>query len=164
MTHIHEHWWQGRRGEWLVVVQVCLMALVFLGPRAVPGQSAWPFPFPQACWTAGCVLPVIEGALFLPGLVRLGPGLTPLPYPKDAAILIQSGPYAIVRHPIYCGGLVLALGWALVIQGWLTVGYVVVLFVFFDFKSRLEERWLVERFPEYRRYQQRVRKLVPFLY
>ncbi len=164
MTHIHEHWWQGRRGEWLVVVQVCLMALVFLGPREVPGRSAWPFPFPAECWTAGCVLMLVGSALFLAGLVRLGPGLTPLPYPKDDATLIQTGPYAIVRHPIYCGGLVLALGWALVIQGWLTVGYVVVLFVFFDFKSRLEERWLVERFPEYRRYQQRVRKLVPFLY
>ncbi|MEK6629465.1 MAG: isoprenylcysteine carboxylmethyltransferase family protein, partial [Acidobacteriota bacterium] len=111
-----------------------------------------------------CVLIVAGSTLFLAGLVSLGPGLTPLPRPKDDAPLIQTGPYAIVRHPIYCGALVLALGWALVIQGWLTVGYVLALFVFFDIKSRREERWLVEKFPEYRRYQQRVRRLVPFLY
>ena len=58
----------------------------------------------------------------------------------------------------------MALGWALYVQGWLTLGYVVALFVFLDAKSRREERWLAERFPAYADYQQRVRKLIPFLY
>jgi protein-S-isoprenylcysteine O-methyltransferase Ste14 len=65
---------------------------------------------------------------------------------------------------MYGGGLALALGWALYVRGWLTLGYVGVLFAFLDVKSRREERWLAERFPAYVTYQQRVRKLIPFVY
>ncbi len=90
---------------------------------------------------------IAGGALFVAGLIHLGRGVTPLPYPKDGADLIRTGPYAIVRHPMYSGGLGLGLGWALYVQGWLTLGYAVALFVFLDAKSRREERWLAEKFP-----------------
>jgi protein-S-isoprenylcysteine O-methyltransferase Ste14 len=112
----------------------------------------------------GRLLIVGGGGLLLAGLVGLGSGLTPLPYPKEGAGLVQSGPFALVRHPMYSGGLVLALGCALCTGSWLTLGYVAVLFVFLDLKSRREERWLTERFPEYAHYRRRVRKLVPFVY
>jgi len=157
-------WWKGTRGEWLVVAQVALIALVFFGPRTVAGQPAWRFPFPHACAVVGGVLMVVGGLLFVAGLIQLGRGLTPLPYPKDGASLVQTGPFALVRHPMYGGGLVFAFGWALLVHGWLTLGYVVVLFVFLDMKSRREERWLTERYPAYATYQQRVRKLIPFIY
>jgi protein-S-isoprenylcysteine O-methyltransferase Ste14 len=160
----HKPWWKGARGEWLVVAQVALIGLVFLGPRTVAGQPAWPFPFQQACPIAGVVLAVAGGLLLCAGFISLGRGLTPLPYPKEGADLIQTGPYALVRHPMYSGGLLLALGWALYVQSWLTLGYVVALFVFLDMKSRREERWLAERFPTYATYRQRVRKLIPFVY
>jgi protein-S-isoprenylcysteine O-methyltransferase Ste14 len=156
-------WWRGARGEWLVAAQVVLMVLVFLGPRNV-GDPPAPFPFPGACLAAGIVLMAGGGALLVAGLLRLGRGLTPLPYPRDGAELVQTGPFALVRHPMYSGGLVLALGWALFSQGWLTLGYVAILFVFLDLKSRREERWLAEKFPTYAAYRRRVRKLIPFVY
>lgn len=164
MPHDDDRWWRGRRGEWLVAVQVVLMALVFLGPRTVDGWPPWPFPFPHACFKVGAALILSGGACFLGGLFALGPGLTPLPYPKDGAVLIETGLYAIVRHPIYAGALAASFGWALMVQGWLTLGYAAALAVLFDVKSRQEERWLTERFPAYRAYQRRVRKLVPFVY
>ena len=37
-------WWQGRRGEWYVVAQVGLFALVVLGPRSGFGLPPWPAP------------------------------------------------------------------------------------------------------------------------
>jgi protein-S-isoprenylcysteine O-methyltransferase Ste14 len=160
----HGPWWKGTRGEWLVVIQVALIFLVFLGPRTVNGRPTWPFPFPAACASVGPVLMIAGIALLLAGLVKLGPGLTPLPYPKEGGTLIESGPFALVRHPMYCGGIALGLGWALCVGSWLTMAYAVVLFVFLDLKSRREEKWLVDRFPGYRRYQSRVRRLVPFLY
>jgi protein-S-isoprenylcysteine O-methyltransferase Ste14 len=36
--------------------------------------------------------------------------------------------------------------------------------VLLEVKSRREERWLREKFPEYAAYQRRVRRLIPFLY
>ncbi len=164
MTGYQTPWWRGARGEWLVVLQVALVALVFLGPRTLGGHPATTFPFSRACLTAGPVLMTAGAALLLAGIIKLGPGLTPLPYPKDDARLIDTGPYALVRHPMYSGGFVLGLGWALSVRSWLTVGYVVVLFVFLDLKSRREETWLADRYPDYGSYQRRVRRLVPFLY
>ena len=36
--------------------------------------------------------------------------------------------------------------------------------MFFDIKSRREERWLMARFPAYASYRKRVRKLIPLIY
>ncbi len=49
-------------------------------------------------------------------------------------------------------------------QGILTVGYAVLLFLLFDMKSRREECWLAANYPDYPDYQKRVRRLIPFLY
>jgi protein-S-isoprenylcysteine O-methyltransferase Ste14 len=57
-----------------------------------------------------------------------------------------------------------AFGWDLRANASLTLGYALVLFVVFDIKSRREERWLADKFPEYAAYQRRGRKLVPWMY
>ena len=162
-TAANEAWWRGSRGEWLVVAQFVLMGLVFFGPRTVVGRPG-PFPFPHACRVVGATFMAVGGMLLVAGIVRLGSGLTPLPYPKDGATLVQTGPFALVRHPMYSGGVLLSLGWALGVGEWLTLGYALALFVLLDVKSRREEKWLVERFPAYSDYQRRVRKLIPFVY
>jgi protein-S-isoprenylcysteine O-methyltransferase Ste14 len=95
------------------VGQALLIGLVFFGPRTMPGRPGWTFPLPNASLLVGDALVVAGGALFLAGLVWLGRRLTPLPFPKAGADLVQTGPFAWVRHPIYGGGLVLTLGWAL---------------------------------------------------
>ena len=58
----------------------------------------------------------------------------------------------------------MAIGFALSVQGWLTLFEALALAVFFDIKSRREEVWLAEHFPDYADYQRRVRKLIPFIY
>jgi protein-S-isoprenylcysteine O-methyltransferase Ste14 len=112
----------------------------------------------------GAALLLLGTILLVVGLLRLGSNLTPLPYPKEHATLVESGPYRFVRHPMYSGGIALAFGWALLVQGWFTLWYAVLLIVFLDIKSRREERWLTGKFPGYREYQRRVRKFVPFIY
>jgi hypothetical protein len=87
----HKPWWKGARGEWFVVAQIVLIGLVFFGPRTVFGQPARRFPFPHACPVVGGTSMVLGGVLLVAGLVGLGRGLTPLPYPKDGAKLIQTG-------------------------------------------------------------------------
>jgi protein-S-isoprenylcysteine O-methyltransferase Ste14 len=157
-------WWQGKRGEGYVAAQVILFLVVAFGSRTWPGLPEWTPPFTWLGAIVGGLLILIGGFLSLTGILRLGPNLTPLPYPKDDATFVETGPYRLVRHPIYSGLIFAAFGWALWVNGWLTLGYALLLFVFFDLKSRREEGWLREKFAEYEAYQKRVRKLIPFVY
>ncbi len=157
-------WWKGARGEWYVVVQAILAVLVMFGPRTCDGWTTWGHPYAEIAALAGVALFLICGLLFAAGIVKLGPNLTPVPFPKAEATLIETGPYGFVRHPMYSGAVLMALGWALWAHGWLTIGYAVVLFLFFDVKSRREERWLIEKFAGYASYQRHVRKLIPYVY
>lgn len=157
-------WWKGARGEWYVVAQGILFLLVALGPRMLPGWPAWPPPWSWLATILGAVFILAGGAMALAGLLRLGPNLTPLPYPRDDAVMVETGIYGLVRHPIYGGLVFAALGWGLLVHGGLTIGFALLLFVLFDFKSRKEEAWLRGKFPTYADYQQRVHKLIPFVY
>jgi protein-S-isoprenylcysteine O-methyltransferase Ste14 len=158
-------WWRGRRGEWYVVVQMLLFALVAAGPRTWRGWPDWPFPGGPLVSIGGWALMVCGALLAVSGLVEMGwSRLSALPYPRPGAVLRKTGAFAMVRHPMYGGAILAAFGWALVRHGWLTCGYAVLLFIFFDLKSCREEAWLRERFPEYAEYARRVRKLIPFVY
>jgi protein-S-isoprenylcysteine O-methyltransferase Ste14 len=157
-------WWRGTRGEWYVAAQAVLIAVVFFAPRTTSGLPTWPAPLEQIGTLAGSALMLAGGTLLVAGLFRLGLNLTPLPCPKPNATLVQTGPYRLVRHPIYAGGIALAYGWALVVHGLLTLGYATLLLILLDAKAARAERWLMARFPDYPDYQQRVRKLIPFLH
>ena len=163
MNSASSSWWRGARGEWYVIGQLVLMALVFLGPRTLPGVPPWPALLVPAFRVAGAILASAGVLLLLSGLVRLGRNLTPLPYPTADGTLIQSGPYRYVRHPMYSGGIAIAYDWALFVSGSLTLALAALLHAFLSVKATREERWLTSRFPEYQAYQQRVGKLIPFI-
>jgi len=154
-------WWKGRRGEWYVVVQLALFLLLLFGPRTWAG---WAFPYPWLSAIFGRALLMIGGLLAVAGLLTLGANLTVLPRPKEQAVLVETGPYRFVRHPVYSGVVCMAFGWAFWVQGLLTFLYAAMVFAFLDLKSRREEQWLQEKFAGYAAYQKRVRKLIPFIY
>ena len=153
------------RGEWYVVVQGLLVLLVLLGPAEMPGLPRWGGPWATVTLLSAVV---VSGAgLLLATLGVLGLGrrnLSPFPRPKEDSQLVATGAYAIVRHPMYSGVSLIALGWALAQRSPLVLGYAVMLFLFLDIKSRREEDWLRQKFPNYSGYQRRVKRLVPFLY
>jgi protein-S-isoprenylcysteine O-methyltransferase Ste14 len=148
----------GRRGEGWVVVQMILFAMIFFSPKV----EAIEFPL----WLRLIGFVVILGGGFLGtlGVLSLGKNLSPFPRPREGGYLVNTGVYGLVRHPIYSGIIFGSLGWALMTNTLLGIGLAVVLFLFFDLKSRREERWLAESYPDYPTYQKRVKKLVPFLY
>jgi protein-S-isoprenylcysteine O-methyltransferase Ste14 len=83
---------------------------------------------------------------------------------KEEHDLVTSGPYALVRHPIYSGLLLALAGTALGVGEWRALlAHAIACFALAR-KLRLEERWMRERFGErYAAYSERVPALIPRL-
>ena len=150
------------RGAWYVVVQGILIGLILFGPQGSPLVSSESIA--SILQSYGIAIGLQATVIMVIAVINLGKNLTPLPCPKDNAVLIQNGLYQFVRHPIYFGVLLAALAWLLIFPGLYILVYAIGLFFLFDIKARREEVWLVERFPDYRDYQRRVKKLIPAIY
>ena len=154
----------GRRGEGWVAAQLVLVAAVLTSPLAGHGWPGW----------AGAAASVAGGGLMAFGLLLLATGiaellrksaLTALPAPRGDGELARQGLYGRVRHPMYGGGILFALGWAVFFGTFVGLALSAVLAVFFEFKSRQEETWLLARYPGYAAYRRRVRhRFVPFVH
>ncbi len=156
--------WRGQRGEYWVLAQ----GLLLLGFALLPVHRS-PLLQPSALivyfmWAVAAGLGLGAAVLVLKGLVDLGRNLTPLPYPVESGELVRSGVYGIVRHPLYSGLVLAALGWAIFQVSLSHLLGAIVLFLFFDAKANREENWLVEKYPDYADYRLQVKKLLPWLY
>lgn len=152
------------RGRGWVIVQFTLFAAIACAPRRIAGLPAWPARVTRPSQVIGLIFVIIGIATRIISLRWLGSNRTFAPRPRDQAQLIQNGPYSVVRHPIYSGMTVLAFGWSLLRQSTPGIFLSIALGIFFDLKSRREEAWLLQRFPEYAEYRRRVSKLIPWIY
>ena len=83
---------------------------------------------------------------------------------KEDHELIRTGPYAIVRHPIYTGFITMALGTALDAGTAVGLAFVGALSVGLWIKSRREDELMAASFPvEYPDYQRHVRAFIPYV-
>jgi protein-S-isoprenylcysteine O-methyltransferase Ste14 len=149
------------RGELYVLVQAILLIALFFGPKDLLGS---PTKVNQGLWLAGQILFYLGIVIAIWAAILLGPNLTPLPKPKPSGQLIQTGLYKLVRHPIYFGVILVSFGWAGIEQTIYTLVLACILLIFFDLKSRQEERWLTQKFSEYAEYKMTTKKLIPFVY
>jgi len=149
------------RGELYVLVQAILLIALFFGPKDVFGL---PDKLNQTLWWIGQILFYSGIVIAIWAAILLGPNLTPLPKPKPSGQLIQTGLYKLVRHPIYLGVILVSFGWAGIEQTIYTLVLAFILLIFFDLKSRQEERWLTQKFSEYAEYKMTTKKLIPFVY
>lgn len=83
----------------------------------------------------------------------------------DDTTLVTTGIYAWCRHPSYSGFLLYVVGMQMVLGNiWMAVFCVAVLARFFIGRIRVEEWFLLRRYPEYAEYKASVCALVPFLF
>ena len=90
--------------------------------------------------------------------------LNMLPDTKRNSGLVTSGPYKVIRHPMYTAVLLFTLMLVLNDFTLLRAIFWLVLAVDLYFKLRYEESLLLENYPEYSAYKARTKRLVPFVY
>jgi protein-S-isoprenylcysteine O-methyltransferase Ste14 len=79
-------------------------------------------------------------------------------------VVIESGPYALVRHPSYTGALMTVLGVILCSTNWLAVACFLIALPGFAYRIGVEERALVGALGDpYRDYMRRTKRLIPYL-
>ncbi len=112
--------------------------------------------------TAGATFLLVSGsAITLAALFALGRSFSIFP---EARRLVTTGPYAVVRHPMYVGEILAGLGLTLQVLS----PFAILLFALFLVaqlvRMRDEERILEHTFPEYAAYKRRTARLIPRIY
>ena len=148
-------------------VFIFLVAIILLSATRIPlpglyfqlwPSGLWPF------WLGAAV--TIAGLLFAVwAREHLGRNWSRSVTIKQGHELITSGPYAVVRHPIYTGILTGFLGMAIAVSQ--VRGFVAFALVFLALwlKLRMEEEWMRSQFGEtYTNYARQTAALVPYLF
>ena len=140
----------------IVLLAVPRIPLPWLYAQLWP-QGYWPF------WLGAAI--TVAGLLFAVwARVHLGRNWSRAVTIKQDHELITTGPYAVVRHPIYTGMLAGFLGMAIAISQVRGFVVVVLVFVVFWVKFRMEEKWMRSQFGEtYAAYARQTAALVPYL-
>ena len=115
--------------------------------------------------SSGSLLAVAGAALVLRSRAELGPAWSFVPKADQGTGLVTTGPYRFVRHPIYLGLAVLAMGEALAFSSWPAVMIVLSGIVpTFAWRARAEDKLLSRTFGEgYAVYRQRTKMIIPHL-
>jgi len=147
-----------------LVLIVCAFALLWLPSVPLPALNQRFLPSGAWCFWLGAAL-TAGGLLFSVWARRhLGKNWSQAVTIKEGHELITSGPYALVRHPIYTGLLLGFLGCAVARGEWRGVLAVALVFVALWQKLKLEEKWMRAQFGEsYEAYSRRVAALVPYI-
>ena len=145
------------RGYFYVAVQFLLIALLFTAPRQADPYGT----FSDLLGIVGVAVIALGAVILVTSFVRLGRSLTANPVPKDDGVLVTSGLYGRVRHPIYFGLLVLALGVVLDAGWWPQIIIALMLYFLLNIKAQFEEDLLRKKYPEYKAYALKTPRFFP---
>ena len=138
--------------------------LVFKGSRFSDPFGLRVIPHVDAIAWTGVVLCIAGLAICIWARFTLGRNWSGVVTLKGGHELITAGPYALVRHPIYTGLLIMIVGTVIVLGHVAGIIALPLVFVSLWIKLRYEEELMLQKFPdEYAAYQRRVKRLIPFL-
>ena len=110
----------------------------------------------------GVTLTALGTAFAVWARFSIGQNWSSAPSVKVEHELVRSGPYAWVRHPIYSGLLLAAIGTAMALRQTRGLLAIILLWLAFWLKSRMEERFMLKTFgQEYENYSLSTGALVP---
>jgi protein-S-isoprenylcysteine O-methyltransferase Ste14 len=122
-----------------------------------PAVPAWLSLLGDALGALGILvyLIVVKENRYAAGVVQVVEGQT----------VVSTGPYAIVRHPMYAGALLVLIGAPLALGSWWGLLFTPLFIAWFAWRLLNEEKFLRQNLPGYARYARRVRyRLVPHVW
>jgi protein-S-isoprenylcysteine O-methyltransferase Ste14 len=145
----------------LVAVHHALFyALLFV---AVPAEALFGAGAREGRWLGLALFGGGVAAYRLAG-AALGEALSPLVEPAPGAVLVTHGPYGLVRHPMYLGQAMIALGAPLVLGCRWALGVSALALVVLAVRVGMEETALRRTYPEYAQYAARAKRILPYLF
>jgi len=119
---------------------------------------------PTLRWTGLVLANLGMGLIFWSG-TALGRLYSPEVTLQSEHRLITDGPYRIIRHPRYLGGIVQGLGLSLLFRSWIGIILTLVFFLVVLFRIRDEETMMRAEFgAQWEAYCNKVPRLIPFIY
>jgi protein-S-isoprenylcysteine O-methyltransferase Ste14 len=158
---------QGTKGP-----ELLLLFLSFLG------MQLFPLIFLLTSWLgfADYRLPALAGwfgvGVYATGLwvlwrshVDLGRSFSPTLEIKEGHVLVTGGVFARIRHPMYAGHLLWAIGQPFLLQNWIAGwGFLLAQVLLYAWRVPREEKMMLDHFGEaYREYMSRTGRLIPRL-
>jgi protein-S-isoprenylcysteine O-methyltransferase Ste14 len=116
--------------------------------------------------SSGALVGVAGAALVVRARVELGPAWSLVPKADRDTGLVTTGPYRLVRHPIYSGLAMVVMGEALAFSSWPAVMIVLAgIIPTFTWRARAEEELLSRSFGDrYIVYRQRTKMIIPHFF
>jgi protein-S-isoprenylcysteine O-methyltransferase Ste14 len=136
-----------------VIIQILMIVVIGITGPIIPQSPVF---------LGGAILGVLL-MLWALWTMRLS-NLNVLPHLKANCILVTSGPYRLIRHPMYAAVLLVTLSLVLNHPMLLRAGYWLVLLIDLHFKFMYEEKLLRDKYPQYSDYMQQTKRLIPFIY
>jgi protein-S-isoprenylcysteine O-methyltransferase Ste14 len=141
-----------------------MLLLLVIAAVGALGRRGWPEPARGVLALVGVVVLIAGVVVAGLALTGLGSALTAMPAPLEGQTLRTTGIYALVRHPIYGGLVLMALGFSLLTSPWALLP-TAALAVVLDLKRRVEEDFLTATYTDYPAYLRAVpHALVPYVW
>jgi len=144
-----------------------IKSAIFVAGILVFSALDWRFQWsPVAPWVsiAGDVLIFLSYLFFIRVFRENSYGASTIQIAEDQKV-ISTGPYAIVRHPMYAGALVMFAGIPLALGSWWGLFFFFLTLPILVWRLLDEERFLHKNLPGYTEYTQKVRyRLIPFVW
>jgi protein-S-isoprenylcysteine O-methyltransferase Ste14 len=144
-----------QKGKRLVFLQFGLIIMLAIFPDDINVYQALEY--------AGIAMIAAGLVLLFAGFKGLGKSLTANPVPNEEGVLVTTGIYSIVRHPIYLGLLIITLGLVVSSGVWSQIIVWAALVMLLTYKMRWEETLLSKKYKGYAQYMATVPALIPGL-
>ena len=154
-----ERTWARSAGMRILLIVVIILVLLF-----APLSGFFGYRFGPSVQAVGVVFCGAGIAFAIWARRHLGKNWSGTPSIKEDHELVTSGPYALVRHPIYTGMLAALFGSALV-SGVVWFAIFIIFGANFIYRVPVEESFMMRLFPEaYPEYKKRTKALIPFIW